>query len=663
MPNQHDSPDQRIYQQIEQTADYYSPGIYDLLSKYDRLTTAEDSAAAQYVPISTVAFSSGANPKKFVVGILPPTSTPTNRLLDRSASVRGKGEPPPTPVAGSQSTSTGSTPVGLYPGATEDHLTPDGKTGFRRGVSAPLNDQWWINYVEMCERLKVRPEDLATIVNSESGFNTTSVAVRDGHNVAKGLNQLTLKTAQGLGMSEEEWASYDRVSGDRQQFWMERYFQRAGVKGKNAAQLRAANFGGYQNRQPEGSRDVQYASYAYQDAHGGRELFPDSAFQDKAFRDNASLSGDQQAIRLSDMEADVAKHPAPTGIVGRIQAAQAAIQHGAKSTAPESQSPFASSPGATTKWAKGGSDAKNVAKDTLTSVANTTIDLNDTTVGRALQAAQAAVIQETQLQLDIMAKTPPLQMLVNPSSFKVSSEKVIADGNYGRYGPIVEQWGDNQDKIEGSGKVAGFYALDAAGGVGPGLTRMARGASEAYQNFLSLYLLYKSNGALWLNAGNDALGIQSNSLSVLGSVYLYYDNILYTGSFDTFSISETDDKPFTLEYSFSFTVRATFLFDNVDSAVIAGRQANPNSAPPLSTTQAQLPGDPTSDAEIARFLASEQIAKGEPASDLIQETSEVLNESNLQNQLRAGFGGKQQPVDPSIGSYLITTPKKGKGSK
>jgi hypothetical protein len=54
------------------------------------------------------------------------------------------------------------------------------------------------------------------------------------------------------------------------------------------------------------------------------------------------------------------------------------------------------------------------------------------------------------------------------------------------------------------------------------------------------------------------------NLSVVGSVYLYFDEILYIGSFDNLSLTESDSAPHTLDYSFSFTVRAWYLLDHLD---------------------------------------------------------------------------------------------------
>jgi hypothetical protein len=168
-----------------------------------------------------------------------------------------------------------------------------------------------------------------------------------------------------------------------------------------------------------------------------------------------------------------------------------------------------------------------------------------------------------------MRTTPPLRLLVNPSSFKISSEKVVSDGNFTREGPIIEHWGEQQDKMSISGKIAAFFAIDTQPsddlnnlGGGPGLTRVARQYSASYQNFLSLYLLYRNNGGLFVNTLADTLKNNLLSrLSLIGSIYIYYDNTLYIGSFDSFNITEADTTPYSLEYSIEFTVRATFLLD------------------------------------------------------------------------------------------------------
>ena len=199
------------------------------------------------------------------------------------------------------------------------------------------------------------------------------------------------------------------------------------------------------------------------------------------------------------------------------------------------------------------------------------IDLNKSGLGKRYQQAQAAEMNMTAKALAQINNTPPLRLLVNPTSFKISSEKIISDGNFTRQGPIIEHWGEQQDKLDISGKIAAFFAIDSQPspnienlGGGPGLTRVARQYSASYQNFLSLYLLYRNNGGLYVNTTQDTATRNSNllsRLSLVGSVYIFYDNVLYIGSFDSFSITETDTAPYTLEYSAQFTVRATFILD------------------------------------------------------------------------------------------------------
>lgn len=179
------------------------------------------------------------------------------------------------------------------------------------------------------------------------------------------------------------------------------------------------------------------------------------------------------------------------------------------------------------------------------------------------QASELGYRKALKASLAAMQNAPPLRLLVNPNSFSLKSQKIVNDGNVGRNGPIIEFWGDDQDKISGSGQVAAFYALDAVPGLGrggPGLSRHARNMSLAWQNFQSLYLLYRNNGGMYLPDMNQK--DRDLFLAAVGSVYIYYDGTLYIGCFDSFNVREADMKPFTVEYDFEFTVRASFLLDS-----------------------------------------------------------------------------------------------------
>lgn len=151
-------------------------------------------------------------------------------------------------------------------------------------------------------------------------------------------------------------------------------------------------------------------------------------------------------------------------------------------------------------------------------------------------------------QIEAMRQLPPLVLYVNPTEFSVSYQHVIADGDRGRDFHIIEHWGLQQPTINASGQIGATY-IDSTNGRGQktgGVTRALRRESAAYQHFMNLFQIYKNNAYIF-NV--------HHRISMLGSVKIFYDDAIYTGSFDSFSISEAEDKPYSLEYNFQFTVR------------------------------------------------------------------------------------------------------------
>jgi hypothetical protein len=241
----------------------------------------------------------------------------------------------------------------------------------------------------------------------------------------------------------------------------------------------------------------------------------------------------------------------------------AANQGSPKFPEQEVPSPVISDTNKTADWAVSGGRNARVASQDRQDLAG--LDVQYLKFNTDLLAVQKSLAKATQKALEQMGRAPPLRFLVNPNKFSVKSQKIASDGNWTRNGPIIEFWGDDQDKISGSGQVAAFYAIDAKApnvlGGGPGITRTARNASMAYQNFQSLWLIYKNNGGVYLPSDLSQQD-RDITLSTVGSVYIYYDNILYLGSFDSFNVTEEATKPFTLTYDFEFTVRAAFLLEH-----------------------------------------------------------------------------------------------------
>lgn len=548
------SKDSRIFEEIEATAGFYGPSLYagladvvqGLLTHFHDLTIFEDADGFGYTPMTAVKYDPQQT-KLFAVGVIAPSANVTGRILDRSASVAKK-----VPVGGEIVTST--------PDETNQGVsTPQPSSSGKHTREELLQDsQFWVEYVLMCQRIGVDPVELAKVLQYESQFNPSNRSPAN----AKGLPQFMGFTASISGMSKEDFARLDQpggLSGIEQIPYMETYFKRLGAKGKSAAWIFAHNLGGYNlptgqfgygnkayfdsltpaqqeslRKKLAGYKTTVEGMYNKYDANKAADLIPPGD------QNNIVDSGDTGRRMAADLKSDVA---------AAIEQALGAVGAGASSQ-------LSQNGGTTEKWKEEGSkDAKTAQKETE-KIAG--VPLNQTDMGKKLQAAQRQAIAEAQNAIDGMKRLPPLRLLVNPKQFGVKGSKIVADGNWSRRGPIIEHWGDEQDVISASGKVAAFYTAET------GLSRSTRQFSQSWRNLQSLYLLYKNNGGVYLRDPFDPSG-GSQRLTYVGSIYIYYDGILYVGSFTSFNITESDATPFTVEYSFEFNVRAAFILDRPDS--------------------------------------------------------------------------------------------------
>ena len=322
------------------------------------------------------------------------------------------------------------------------------------------------------------------------------------------------------------------------------------------------------------------------------------------------------------------------------------VDQGAPSnlSVPEEPNPVGYDTSTTLNWHGGG---RRSAKEAAQSQAETEdVDIQFTEEGLKLLDRQRNMIRLAQDAARRMAQAPPLRFLVNPNKFSVKAQKIVSDGNWSRNGPIIEFWGDDQDKISGSGQVAAFYALDknplSGGGGGPGLTRNARNASQAWQNFQSLWLIYKNNGGLYLNHSDIGQSERDIVLSTVGSVYIYYDNILYIGAFDSFNVRETDTKPFTVEYDFEFSVRAAFLLElpadyNYSSKAAEFTDRNARGLPTRSTRQPESTVSRDSRVITARqALVDAQDEAAGTDTPGVRQANQQLFEANEQSRAENG---------------------------
>jgi hypothetical protein len=583
--------DPKFYESIDRDADFYQPAVYNLLSFYHSLQQESEGLDGQFIPLTTVQPWEQERSLFFAVGLLPPPVEITDKLLDRSASVLAFDETSYDELI-DENPDVGSSSTGDLPGQTSGIST---STTIPNGPKSTNSSDFWDQYVAMCNRLGCQPEELARVIQSESRFNPAAQFRRtpDGPATAKGLIQLIRPTAiDGLGMTEAEYDNLQNTSATDQLKWVEAFYQ-GRAKGKNAFELKSITLGGFNN--PDGS---------IYNANARALGYKNPRRQEQAYRANAHFDTPPPPkgfITPVDRNKRLAKKPLRKSIQNKINGARRRLNMDTNYV------PFQPDSQASTGWQPRGSKNANVATKTAAQVANA--DLNQTNLGKQFQAQQLAQKKATREAIQQMANTPPLRLLVNPRQFRVAAEKIISDGNWGRNGPIIEHWGENQDTVEGSGKIAAFYSLDVAEGNSPGLSRTARQFSASYQNLLSLWLIYRNNGGIYLDDPLRPEGSKNKNLTLLGSVYLYYDHTLYIGSFDNFSITETETDPFTLEYNFSFKVRATFLLDHFDDPQYTYGQPT---TPTVPVTSATIGGEQT-ESNVA--LPSNNLAVGDEDFD------------------------------------------------
>jgi len=184
---------------------------------------------------------------------------------------------------------------------------------------AALPDSFWIKYVQMCQRLQVDPYGLAAVMNNESGFDPGARNIQGGVTIAQGLNQLIKSTAGGLGIKDDLWKNFYKLSAEEHLKWSEKFFQKFGarLKGKTAGDIYLMNFGGYPN--PDGSIYAGKEAQERWKATHPDAVFKNPEYQQKCIEQNKGFV-ENGRIMPERVKATVAGGP-PKPIKDRIDAA------------------------------------------------------------------------------------------------------------------------------------------------------------------------------------------------------------------------------------------------------------------------------------------------------------------------------------------------------
>lgn len=251
-------------------------------------------------------------------------------------------------------------------------------------------------------------------------------------------------------------------------------------------------------------------------------------------------------------------------------------------------------------------------------------DLNGTlSAGRVLQTtmgtearsvlADNVTVADIQYQVEKMLQTPPLTLFINPTDMSIAYTAVQQYSQRTRYGKVFERWGEDQPKISISGSTGawcagadpnaamGFPSSGGQNSVATGVQFATKRDSAAFQQFISLYHLYRNNGYIYDTIEN------SEAMLFVGAVAIDYDQMTYVGNIDSFSYSYEEGAPNRIQWSMEFTVGR--MYDHAESPVVVLPESSPSVTPgSLSTAELarEMAGTPSrtdiADAGIAKQL-------------------------------------------------------------
>lgn len=203
--------------------------------------------------------------------------------------------------------------------------------------------------------------------------------------------------------------------------------------------------------------------------------------------------------------------------------------------------------------------------------------------------ATAASAADIALQVQRMLEVPPLTLLINPAEMSITYTNLQTYSTRTRTGYVFERWGLEQPTISFSGSTGGFIAgVGNAPGRNPFASRVERETatvsglqpaamrdSAAWQNFMSLYLIYRNNGYIYDTLGN------TEAHHMVGAVAIDYDQWTYTGHISSFTYTFDSESPHRVQWSMEFVVDR--MDDNSTASTVVG---------PWLNAPTPTPGDP-----------------------------------------------------------------------
>ena len=140
------------------------------------------------------------------------------------------------------------------------------------------------------------------------------------------------------------------------------------------------------------------------------------------------------------------------------------------------------------------------------------------------------------------------RFLINPSQMQVT-RTVLDEQGMTRAGWQIGVWGEDSVQISLTGKTAGQYWSF-------GITDKYEQYTESYRNLMQLQMVFENNGYWFegeqLNEGPLAADFLRRRIKMHSDVELIVGNFIWSGMFDTLTISQNAETPFLLDFTISF---------------------------------------------------------------------------------------------------------------
>lgn len=276
-------------------------------------------------------------------------------------------------------------------------------------------------------------------------------------------------------------------------------------------------------------------------------------------------------------------------------------------------------------------------------------------------------------QLRRLLDTPPLVLLINPTSFSVQHAKIAQFQERSRYGYIYQAWGEELVKLSISCQVGAFTtgkSNPSQTGVPSGVQFASKNDSAAFQQLMAMMTMFQSSAYIVDTVQN------SKANYMVGNIAIEYDQNVYVGHMDSFSYSYDEmEQNGGMKFDIDFTAVRTYDVATPKSAIAPLTNPNTNNpqnafggtpsrlsrtfrntqgeqqgvqfftAPGIGTTTANFPEPWRNERVTASYQQSRQVAVTSGGSLIGSESREF-----------ATFDGQRVDVQVPPSSYINYPP-------